>query len=222
MPAGQRTYAVIGLGQFGSTIALELTRLGDRVIGIDENEAQVTPLSDKIAHAIVADARDDDALREAGVAECDVAIVAIGENLEANIVASMNLKLIGVSTIWAKANSKTHHRILSRIGVDRVVQPEHDTGVHVAHTLHSPFLRDYMPLGNGYSVVNVDVPDKFDGHPFSALGTSGYKELYWVGLVRGQGFSPSLELDTEHFLRRGDKLLFVGRPDVLRRLAASL
>jgi hypothetical protein len=79
-----------------------------------------------------------------------------------------------------------------------------------------------MPLGNGYSAVNVDVPDKFDGHPFSALGISGYKELYWVGLVRGQGFSPSVELDTEHFLRRGDKLLFVGRPDVLRRLAASL
>jgi trk system potassium uptake protein TrkA len=139
-----------------------------------------------------------------------VGVVAIGENLEANIVAAMNLKLIGVPTIWAKAQSRTHHRILSRIGVDRVVQPEHDTGIHVSHTLHSPFLRDYMPLGNGYSIVNIEVPDRFDG------------QAYWVGLVRGESYSPFVELDTEDFLRRGDKLLFVGRPEVLRRLAASL
>ena len=222
MPFKQRTYAIIGLGQFGSTIALELTRLGDRVIGIDANEAMVSPLADKIAHAIVADARDDDALREAGVAECEVAVVAIGENLESNIVAAMNLKLIGVPMIWAKAQSRTHHRILARIGVDRVVQPEHDTGIHVANTLHSPFLRDYMPLGNGYAVVNIDVPDKFDGHPYSVLGATGIKDAYWIGLARGQTFLPPDELDTEHFLRRGDKLLFVGRPETLRRLAEGL
>ncbi len=110
MPS-QRTFAVIGLGQFGRTVALELTRLGDRVIGIDDTEARVAPLADRIAHAIVADARDDAALREAGVAECDVAVVAIGENLEANILAAMNLKLIGVPAVWAKAQSRTHHRI---------------------------------------------------------------------------------------------------------------
>jgi len=222
MPSNQRNYAVIGLGRFGTTIALELTRLGDRVIGIDTSEALVSALADKIAHGIVADARDDEALREAGVAECDVAVVAIGENLEANIVAAMNLKLIGVPVIWAKAQSRTHHRILARIGVDRVVQPEHDTGIHVAHTLHSPFLRDYMPLGTGYSAVNIDVPEKFEGQPFSALGTIGLKEVYWMGLARGQSFSPAHELDTEHFLRRGDKLLFVGLPEALRRLAARL
>jgi hypothetical protein len=70
--------------------------------------------------------------------------------------------------------------------------------------------------------VNIEVPDRFDGQPFSALGISGLKEAYWVGLVRGESYSPFVELDTEDFLRRGDKLLFVGRPEVLRRLAASL
>lgn len=222
MPSRQRTFAVIGLGQFGSTVALELARMGDRVIGLDDDEDRVAPLADKIAHAIIADARDDAALREAGVAECDVAVVAIGENLEANILAAMNLRLIGVKTVWAKAQSRTHHRILSRIGVDRVVQPEHDMGKHIAHTLHSPFLRDYMLLGNGLSAVNIDVPDGYDNKPFSALGMNRFEGVHCAGMMRGQSFTPCFEMDADQALRRGDRLLFVGKPETLRRLAASL
>lgn len=222
MSGRQRTFAVIGLGQFGSTVALELARLGDRVIGLDHDEARVAPLADKIAHAIVADARDDAALREAGVADCDVGVVAIGENLEANILAAMNLRVIGVKTVWAKAQSRTHHRILSRIGVDRVLQPEQEVGTHVANTLHSPFVRDYMALGNAYSIVNFEVPEGFDGKPFSALGTSSYQDVHWLGLMRGQSFFPPFEMDTEDLLRLGDRVLFVGRSEVLRRLATSL
>ena len=103
---------------------------------------------------MVVDAHDDVALREAGMADCAVALVAMGSDLEASILAAMNLRLIGVPVVWAKATTRTHHRILSKLGVDRIIHPEVEVGQHIAQILHNPLVRDYVNLGNGYSVVN--------------------------------------------------------------------
>ena len=119
-----RSFAVIGLGTFGSTVASELSNFGNHVLGIDCNEQNVARLADTLSEAIIADGKDEAALKEAGLADYDVAIIAIGEDLEANILCTMNIKLIGVETIWVKALNKTHHRILSRLGADRVILPE--------------------------------------------------------------------------------------------------
>ena len=127
----RRTFAVIGLGNFGSTVAKELQHFGNHVIGLDMSEARVNSVADSIAQAMIVDARDDDALREAGCGDCDVGLVAIGSALEASILASINLKMLGVPLIWAKATTKTHHRILSKIGVDRVIHA--GSGSRAAH-----------------------------------------------------------------------------------------
>lgn len=118
-----RSFAVIGLGTFGTTVASELARFGNHVLGIDTIERNVSRVAETLAEAVIADGRDEQALREAGVGNYDVAVVAIGEELEANILCSMNVKLLGVPTVWVKAMSRTHHRILTKLGADRVIQP---------------------------------------------------------------------------------------------------
>jgi trk system potassium uptake protein len=154
-----RSFVVVGLGAFGGTVATALAGMGDEVLGIDNDERRVREHIDRITHVAIADARDEDALKEAGAGQHDVAIISIGEDLEASILATMNVKLIGVPTIWVKALSRTHHRILSKIGVDRVIRPEHDMGLHVAETLHSPYVADYLSLGNGFHVINFIIPE---------------------------------------------------------------
>ncbi|MDH3663044.1 MAG: NAD-binding protein, partial [Alphaproteobacteria bacterium] len=121
MPVTSKSFVVIGLGTFGRTVASELTDYGDEVLGIGIDESTVGDMADVLQETVIADARDEKALREAGVGQCDLAVVAIGEDLEANIVCAMNVKVIGVKEIWAKALSRTHHRILSRLGVDRAI-----------------------------------------------------------------------------------------------------
>jgi len=106
-----QSFAVVGLGTFGSTVALELERLGNQVLGIDRNEERVSTLSDELSHVIIADAREDRALAEAGLADYDVVIVGIGEDLESSILCTLALKTMGVKAVWVKAASVTHQRI---------------------------------------------------------------------------------------------------------------
>ncbi|WP_206607904.1 potassium channel family protein [Ferruginivarius sediminum] len=123
-----RSFAVIGLGTFGTTVASELARFGNHVLGIDTVERNVSHVAEMLTEAVIADGRDEEALREAGVGNYDVAVIAIGEDLDANILCTMNVKLIGVPTVWVKAMSRTHHRILRKLGADRVIEPEQEIG----------------------------------------------------------------------------------------------
>ena len=185
---GNRTFGVVGLGNFGSTVAKELQRFGNHVIGIDVSEARVANLADTLSQAMIVDARDDAALREAGFGECDVAVVAIGAELEASILASINLKLLGVPVVWAKATTKTHHRILSKLGVDRIVHPEVEVGQHIAQVLHNPLVRDYVSLGNGYHVVNFRIPQSLEGKRLNDLPPPEKFNLRCLGVMRGPAY----------------------------------
>ena len=220
MASRRRSFAVIGLGMFGSTIATALAAFGDDVLGIDLDEDRVRQHADKLSHAVIADARDDEALKEAGLANYDVVVVAIGEDLEANILCCMNARLIGVAEIWAKAFSRTHHRILSRIGVDRVIHPERDVGQHIAETLHTPFVADYVSLGNGYHVVNLVIQKEMAGRGSGDLALSGPEAVRLLGLMRGTEYHDCT--DTSIVLDEGDRLLVLGTRENLRRLADRL
>lgn len=217
---GNQTYGVIGLGNFGSTVATELQRFGNHVVGIDIAEARVASNAERLSQAMIVDARDDAALREAGMSDCEVALVAIGSDLEASILASINLKLIGVPTVWAKATTKTHHRILSKLGVDRVIHPEVEVGLHIAQVLHNPLVRDYVSLGNGYHVVNFRIPESLEGKRLSDLQHTKKFNLRCIGVMRGTKF---LGQDgTECTLQRDDLLLLLGQRKDLRNFTASL
>ncbi len=220
MPEKKRAFGVIGLGNFGSTVAKELTRFGNHVIGIDIDEARVSAHADILAQALIVDARDDAALKEAGLGECDTALVAMGSDLEASILSAINLKLVGVETIWAKARTKTHHRILSRLGVDRIVHPEVEVGQHIAQVLHNPLVRDYVSLGNGYHVVNFRIPKSLEGKTLNDLPHNEKYNLRCIGVMRGTQF---IGQDGESCtLNRDDLLLLLGQRSDLRKFAASL
>lgn len=217
--SAKRTFVVIGLGSFGSTIATALAGTGDEVLGIDIDESAVRPLADTLSQAIIADARDEDALKEAGVGDYNVAVVAIGEDLEASILCTMNLKLLGVKCIWVKALSKSHHRILLKIDVDRIIQPERDMGLRVAETLHTPFISDYMSLGNGFHIVNIEANEAIAGRaPADVLRHDGDVRL--LGLMRGSDYHAAM--DPALLLEDGDRLLVLGRRDDMRRFTRKL
>lgn len=218
MAIKNRSFAVIGLGTFGGSIATTLTTFGDDVLGIDVDEARVRHYSDKIPRAVIADARDDEALKEAGLGNYDIAVVAIGEDLEANILSSMNAKLIGVPHVWVKALTRTHHRILSRIGVDRVIHPERDMGLHIAETLHTPFVADYVSLGNGYHVVNLIIQEDMANRTLADLLKVNSVRL--LGLMRGTDYHDCA--DTSFVVQEGDRVLILGRREDLRQLSNQL
>lgn len=215
-----RTFGVIGLGNFGSTVALELQRFGNHVIGLDVSEARVADHAEMLSQALIADARDEMALREAGIADCEIGLVAMGSDLEASILAAINLKLIGVEVVWAKAKTKTHHRILSRLGVDRVIHPEVEMGQHVAQVLHNPLVRDYVSLGNGYHVVNFRIPKSLEGKSLADLPHRENFDLRCIGVMRGTSFIGQDGSDCQ--LEPDDLLLLLGKRSDLRSFAASL
>lgn len=215
-----RTFGVVGLGNFGSAVATELTRFGNHVIGIDLSMALVSSHADKINQALIVDARDEVALREAGFGECDVGVVAMGCDLEASILSSINLKLIGVPVIWAKATTKTHHRILSKLGVDRIIHPEVEVGQHIAQVLNNPLVRDYVSLGNGFHVVNFRIPKSLEGKTLSEVPYNTRYNLRCIGVMRGTEF---LGRDgSSCTLQREDLLLLLGKRADLRDFASIL
>lgn len=181
-----RSFVVIGLGAFGSVVALELARFGNHVLGIDKDPRRVAALAEQLPSAVILDATDEGAMREAGVDRYDVGLVSIGNDLESNVIAAMNLRLVGVTMVWAKAESRTHHRILSRIGADRVVLPGLEMGRHTAQMLNNPAVQDYVSLGNGYSVVNLMIPQRLSGRQLSELQVHAGIEV--LGLMRGTEF----------------------------------
>lgn len=215
-----RTFAVIGLGNFGGTVATELVRFGNHVIGIDRDEKVIATYAEKLSQALILDCRDEAALRDAGVGECDVAVIATSENLEASVLAAINLKMIGVPTVWAKAVSRTHHRILSKLSVDRVIHPEEDGGRHTAQVLHNPLLRDYVSLGNGYHVANILVPEALQGKSLTELKLKVRFDVRCIGVMRGTDFLG--DEGDEIVLSYEDKLLLLGNRQNLRDFAAAI
>lgn len=167
----QNQYAVIGLGRFGSSLARELIELGYEVLGIDRDEQIVDEVGQKLTHAVVADATDEEVLRSLGVRNFDCAVVAIGDDIQASILAAILLKDLGVKMVVAKALSELHGKVLSKIGVDRVIFPERDMGIRVAHQLVSPNLLDYIELSKDYTIAELAVSRRISGQTLKQLDT---------------------------------------------------
>src|SRR6056297_532339 len=220
MSGKKHNFVVIGLGMFGRTIATQLVSFGNHVLGIDSNEARVNDVIDELSEAVIADVRDEESLREAGVDQYDVAVIAIGDDLESNVLCTMNVKLLGVETIWAKAMNPTHHRILDRLGADRVIHPEEEIGQHVAQMLHNPLVRDYLSLGDGNYLVDLSIPESFEGKRLEELKLADHEDIRVVGIMRGSEYIAGQ--DDETLLEVDDKLLLLGQRDPLRDFSDSL
>ncbi|EDM33002.1 TrkA [Roseovarius sp. TM1035] len=220
MAKESRSFAVIGLGAFGSAVATELTRFGNQVIGVDLDERRITQLASTLSSAVILDTTDEMALKEAGIDQYDMALIAIGRDIQASILTTMNLKMLGIGTIWVKASNKTHHRILSKLGADRVILPEQEMGRHIAQMLNNPVVQDYVSLGNGFSVVNIVIPARLSGRKMSSLDIGKTYDLRLLGLMRGTEFRPCDAPDL--VLEEDDKLILLGKRPELRRFGDAL
>lgn len=210
-------FAVIGLGSFGSTVALELTSLKHDVIGIDSEKKYVENISESISHAVIADATDEYVLKELNLKNCDAVVVAIGENIEASILCVLHLKNLGVEKILAKAKSKPHHMILSHLGIDQIIHPEEDMGIRVAQSLSYPMVRRYMALNDDHYIVKIVVGAHLKGIEFRGVvdQSEGVTPLLLQrGALMIYEVAPGLLLQTD------DILILEGSVDRLRKLSS--
>ena len=214
--AGQQQVVVIGLGRFGSAVARELERLGHEVLAIDRNEQRVNDVAGDVTHALQLDAADEGALRSAGASEFQSAIVAISSDAESSIFAVMVLKRLGVPNVIAKAGSVLHGEILARVGADRVVFPERETGLRLAHSFNAPNVIDYLDVAPSFGIEKIRPPAAFVGRTLGDLDLKGRMGLTPIVLRRGQ--EVTVNPAREERIAEGDELIVVGRDDKLDQL----
>lgn len=153
---------VIGLGRFGAAVAGQLQRLDREVLAIDPDAGLVQKWSERVTHAVQADARSIDALRQIGAQDFAIAVVAVGSYIEASVLITANLTDLKIPQIWAKANSQSHGKILARIGANHVIYPEAEAGERVAHLVSGRML-DFIEFDDDFAIVKMYPPKAIRG-----------------------------------------------------------
>lgn len=199
---------VIGLGRFGTSVAKTLSELGYEVLAIDMNERTVQEASDYVTLAAQGDGTDPDLLEQLNVPASDVVVVAQGENLEASVLSTLQLKKLKVPWVVSKAKTALHGELLRKVGADRVVFPEMDAGIRLAHSLGVRHITDYITLSNTAGVAKIEAPANLVGHSIESLMKDMEGRINVLLIRRG-----SQLITVPHFqetIRAHDELLIVG------------
>ncbi len=210
-----KQFAVIGLGRFGTSVAVTLTTMGYEVLAIDNDEDRVNGIIEEVTHAVQVDALDEHALKAVGIRNFDVVVVAIGHEVQASILVTVMLKEMGVGKVVAKAQTALHGKVLERVGADKVVYPERDMGVKVAHALVSKNIMDQISLSPEYSLVEMVAPPQFVN---KTLVESGARQKYGVSILairrdKDMIISPN----ATQMIREGDVLVVIGKGEKLQK-----
>ncbi len=212
-----KQYAVLGLGIFGSTVATTLASHGLEVIVMDQDPTCVERIADEVTKAVVGDVTDIEELQAAGIGECDIAIVAIGTHLEEAVLATMNLKELGVSYVIAKAKNKQFMKILEKVGANRVIRAEKDMGIKVAKSLLRKNIIDLVELDEDYSLVEIKAPKDWIGKNFVTLNIRRVYGMNVIGVKHGQDGKLSLDVVPEYRIEDDDYFLVIGKTKELER-----
>jgi trk system potassium uptake protein TrkA len=203
-------------------MATTLADLGHDVVGVDSDESRVQRLADVITHVLQIDATDERALRAAGIQDVNVAVVSIGENIESSLLVVMQLRELGIGTIVAKAVTPLHGRILEKLGVSRVIFPEREMAMRVAHSLVMPNVIDYIELSREFSIVEVPAPDAFVGRTLKQLELRPRLGLTLIAIKRKSDDSGAIVTNiapaADETIRRGDVLALLGGNERLNQL----
>lgn len=210
---------IVGLGKFGSALAERLVEMKVTVIGLDRSESRVSAMRDILEHVYQADATDKAALRQLGFADLSHVVVSSGHSLEASVLATLNLKELGVPQVWCKAISEEHEKILRKLGADFVVFPEQYVAKQIAHHLAVPGLVHYFPLGSGVAMQEVTV-EKWAGSTLRELDLTNRLQLQVVAIKRADENEYSYIPKANQVLTAGDMLLIIGGEDRLDRIAS--
>lgn len=211
----KKQVVVIGLGRFGSSVCQELYQMGHEVLAIDSNVDRVDANRDNSSHAVIANATDENELKSLGVRNFDNAIVAIGDDLQASVLCTLMLKEIGVSKVWVKARDLQHRKILEKVGADRVIQPEYEMGVRVAHHMDSEKIIDYIDLSKDYSIQELTATDKISNRTLDDLNLRDRYKIIVLAIKKGEAVNIApVPTDT---VQENDVLIVMGHRDDLKR-----
>ena len=208
-----KSYIVIGLGRFGSEVAMQLYSHGCEVLAMDCNEEKVNLVSNRVTHAVVGDARDKGVLRALGAADFECAIVAIGGSLADSVLATMNLQELGISKIVCKAHDETHRQVLLKLGADQVVIPEQENAARLARSLSSPNVLEYIELSEEYGIIEVPAPKRWLEKSLKELNVRAKLGVNIIAVERGNKIDVSPAADYK--IMEGDILVVLGDADAL-------
>ena len=211
-----KSYVVIGLGRFGAEMALKLYDCGEDVLAIDTDENIIDKLADRVTRAVAADARDLDVLRKLGVDGFDRAVVAVGSDLAASALITMNLKTLGVPFILCKAHDDTYREILEKLGADRVIIPEREMADKLAKGLTTAGVMEYIELSNEFGIVEMPPPREWIGKTIRALELRSRYGANVIALRRGDELRIPPDIDTP--LDDSCILVVLGNYKVLEKL----
>lgn len=211
-----KSYIVIGLGRFGAEAAVQLTALGCDVLAMDVRSELVQQVSNDVTHAVVADAQDKEVLKALGAKNFDCAIIAIGADLAASVLATMNLKELGIPYIVCKAHDETHRRVLEKLGADRVVIPEKENAARLAKSLSSPNVLDYIELSDEYGIIETPVPASWNGKSLKELNVRAKLGINILAIRRNGTFNVSPGADFT--FTEGDVMVVLGDNKALKKV----
>jgi trk system potassium uptake protein TrkA len=208
---------VIGCGRFGTSVSKTLTKLGHDVMVIDQNHEIIKEIAEYVAHAVQMDALDEASFRTIGLRNFDVAIIAIGSDLEASIMATLIAKEAGVKTVIAKAQNEIHGRVLERIGADKVIYPERDMGTRVAYGLVTPNILDVIEFSDDYSIVEIVALEGWENRTISELNLSRQHGMSVLAIKTGEKINivPSFET----MIKKDDIVVILGDNSKLKKIS---
>lgn len=211
-----KSFAVIGCGRFGTTLARTLVELGNEVMAVDKSADIIQEMSEDVTYAVEADVMDESTLKELGLSNFDVVVVSIGSDIQASIMASLIAKELGAKKLIAKAQSLLHGKVLEKIGVDKVIYPERDMGRRLAHNLSSRNILDYIELSSEYNIMEITSLNSWWGKTLSELDLRSKYGINIMAIKRDDKIDVSP--DSNMIILEGDILLIIGNTNDLIKL----
>ena len=212
----KKTYAVFGLGRYGTAVAKELVENGMEVIAVDFDERIVNAAADVLPICKCADITDPDVIQQLGINNVDVVIIAMANNLEASVMAVTLCKEVGVPTVIAKCANEMHQKILNRVGADKVVFPENESGIRLAKDLLSSGFVDMVSLARNVSIIELEVKPEWEGKNLIELNLRKKYSINVVALRKEE--TVSVDIDPHAPLLKSDKLIVIANTDKLAKL----
>ncbi len=211
-----KNYVVFGLGKFGKSVAETFAENGKEVLAIDKRADIIQDIADNVTHAVQADVTDEDALKAIGIGNFEVAVIAISNNIQASIMATILAKEMGVKQIVAKAQNDVHKRVLEKVGADRVVFPEREIGVRIANNLISNNFIDFVELSEDYSIVEIETIPNWVGKSLKELNIRANYHINVMAVRRNEELSVTPGPDL--VIEETDILIVIGKNDDLRKI----
>lgn len=215
----RKEFVVIGLGRFGISVATALAENGCQVLAVDEDQSKIELIADAVTYAVCANVTDIDAVNSLGISNFDGAVIAIGGDIEASVMATILTKELGIPYILAKAQNELHAKILKKVGADMVVFPEKETGIRIANNLMEGNLWDAIELSTQHSMIEYAVPQEWVGRSLRELNLRVSKKINVIGLKREEKLDITPDADMP--LQQDDVLVVIGKNNALSKLTGG-